>query len=604
MTDKKTCLVLCRESDDAFKLRHLKNGDGAFKKLIEDHSITFSHFDEFTEGIFHDTFDFVIVSLDEEDLTADDLSMQSECLEHYTKAPVFAWSLSKGEVDGLKAEAAKFHAASDVKFFDQGDGAARSSSFVESFNWCVDTYNKKSDGEVKTAFAKFDHDNSNSIDQKELQTLSTQLGFELTEAEAATAMVDLDLNGDGTIDFSEFKRWYFSGMKAYSGSKRTMLKIGKTTVSLIDAIKGDAKASLKGELKVRSHKIQVGFNTPTDPGTSATVDVYPVGPTHNNFVADLKGKYDSTFHADNFKALGAEKHVNAYGEVRIQMAEDASSAAERLTAAYNEVVAAYGMGSVIPFVPKAYAEGNTLVIGTMCPVPDEGPVKNAKVPAEIASLLSNVDQSVKVKFNLGASVAKIFGSPDPVITHGVDGFGVTAEVNLVSNLKEALFNQLKEDSSKDLASVLMAFGPLFLLQVNGQLDLKFEDFDDLKSHPMMEPFMANLSELLDGLFTADLETLLTERVELDTEVSDSLKDSEDYKMVVAEAKLCHTALEIFNEMGSEVSTVEIKACWERMATMHVNLKSQALGSALTLGLILGYYRTCVKPTFEWLVENA
>jgi hypothetical protein len=28
---------------------------------------------------------------------------------------------------------------------------------------------------------------------------------------------DLDLNGDGVIDLEEFSRWYFSGMKPYSG---------------------------------------------------------------------------------------------------------------------------------------------------------------------------------------------------------------------------------------------------------------------------------------------------------------------------------------------------------------------------------------------------
>ena len=97
---------------------------------------------------------------------------------------------------------------------------------------------------------------------KELREMSGKLGFTLSEKEAKEAMEELDLNGDGTLDLDEFKRWYFSGMKPYTGAKRTMLKIGKTTMSLFDAIKGDAKESLKTDLKVRKHSLSFGFNTP------------------------------------------------------------------------------------------------------------------------------------------------------------------------------------------------------------------------------------------------------------------------------------------------------------------------------------------------------
>ena len=122
------------------------------------------------------------------------------------------------------------------------------------------------------------------------------------------------MNGDGTIDFDEFKRWYFSGMKSYTGSKRTMLKLGKTTVNLYDAIKDDAISSLKTDLKVRKHKFGVGFNTPENPGFTLDLGLYPVGPRHNKVFAELKGKY-----ADTFKAAANKdkNYVEAFAEVRI-----------------------------------------------------------------------------------------------------------------------------------------------------------------------------------------------------------------------------------------------------------------------------------------------
>ena len=77
---------------------------------------------------------------------------------------------------------------------------------------------------VVIAFNKFDKDGSGAIDAQELQAVSSELGQPLSEEQLATALKDLDLNGDGVIDLKEFKRWYYSGMKSYTGSQMNYLK--------------------------------------------------------------------------------------------------------------------------------------------------------------------------------------------------------------------------------------------------------------------------------------------------------------------------------------------------------------------------------------------
>jgi len=46
----------------------------------------------------------------------------------------------------------------------------------------------------------------------------------MTDEEMNEAFNSLDVNGDGVIDYQEFRQWYFSGMKQFSGSKVSMIK--------------------------------------------------------------------------------------------------------------------------------------------------------------------------------------------------------------------------------------------------------------------------------------------------------------------------------------------------------------------------------------------
>merc|ERR1712187_1078401 len=57
---------------------------------------------------------------------------------------------------------------------------------------------------VKEAFSLFDKDGDGTITTKELGTVMRSLGQNPTEAELADMVNEVDADGNGTIDFSEF----------------------------------------------------------------------------------------------------------------------------------------------------------------------------------------------------------------------------------------------------------------------------------------------------------------------------------------------------------------------------------------------------------------
>lgn len=61
------------------------------------------------------------------------------------------------------------------------------------------------DKELRDAFAVFDADGSGSISRSELKKLMKNLGQTLSDAELDAMMDEVDTDGNGEIDFHEFK---------------------------------------------------------------------------------------------------------------------------------------------------------------------------------------------------------------------------------------------------------------------------------------------------------------------------------------------------------------------------------------------------------------
>jgi Ca2+-binding EF-hand superfamily protein len=57
-------------------------------------------------------------------------------------------------------------------------------------------------------FREFDTDGNGSISEEEFGNLVAALGLRLTAGEIQIAYTAIDINGNGRIDFGEFKQWW------------------------------------------------------------------------------------------------------------------------------------------------------------------------------------------------------------------------------------------------------------------------------------------------------------------------------------------------------------------------------------------------------------
>lgn len=86
------------------------------------------------------------------------------------------------------------------------DGDSNGEIDFDEFLILMGNQHSDPDQELRNAFKVFDTDNSGSISREELQSLMTQLGQNLSDAEIDAMMEMVDENNDGEISFEEFKK--------------------------------------------------------------------------------------------------------------------------------------------------------------------------------------------------------------------------------------------------------------------------------------------------------------------------------------------------------------------------------------------------------------
>ena len=151
----------------------------------------------------------------------EEFEMQQEFLDHYLSAPVAGIFTTCGKQPVPETSVAM---TAKQWLWEHIEPMAAVAELYKACDDLIEIYKGIEEKDVKPAFAKYDKDGSGAIDKDELSAMSAELGNPLDDEQLETALKDLDLNGDGVVDIDEFKRWFFSGMKSYSSTKRTMLK--------------------------------------------------------------------------------------------------------------------------------------------------------------------------------------------------------------------------------------------------------------------------------------------------------------------------------------------------------------------------------------------
>merc|ERR1712146_5332 len=80
--------------------------------------------------------------------------------------------------------------------------------------------------EIREAFSLFDSDASGAIDVRELKAAMRALGFEVKNEELKKMVSDIDGDGNGTIEFSEFLQM-MTGKMSEKDSREDIEKVFK-----------------------------------------------------------------------------------------------------------------------------------------------------------------------------------------------------------------------------------------------------------------------------------------------------------------------------------------------------------------------------------------
>jgi uncharacterized membrane protein len=116
------------------------------------------------------------------------------------------------EAEEAKAEEAKADEAKEEKKTD-GEAVAEEPKDEQKADDPTFGLSEVMIASVKTAFKKIDTDDSGFIEANELKNVMKELDIEVTDEEAAIVMKNLDINGDGKLQFEEYLRMVGATLK-------------------------------------------------------------------------------------------------------------------------------------------------------------------------------------------------------------------------------------------------------------------------------------------------------------------------------------------------------------------------------------------------------
>jgi len=254
------------------------------------------------------------------------------------------------------------------------------------------------------------------------------------------------MNNDGVIDFEEFQRWYFTGMRPYNGTRKSIIKMSGKINSLIDKVANEARlAIMEQELKTKTNRFSFSFNAPENPQTIIDQTILIGGQEaksiEDNLVAQYKDTIDPAKEVARFGegSWRADDNTPVFVQFSVKTAEGkAADHVKTLTERVTKMIDTFNVKEAGDFIwkqPKIHAlDENTIAVGVKAYIPCRIP----NLPQDILDVLRHAEQSVNVRAELGTSLSDIMNLEDSLVNRTKDGFRIQASMSVISNLKKLL----------------------------------------------------------------------------------------------------------------------------------------------------------------------
>lgn len=295
-------------------------------------------------------------------------------------------------------------------------------------------YTEMKNTTVRETFTEFDNDGSGAIDRAELASLLVKMGVELNEEEIQMALVDLDLNGDGVIDFNEFCRWWFSGMKSYSFNKRSLLKVKDGVVKMGSVLNNPELCKFfKENTETITQSVSAAFNNPEDPSTTLSARVNILGPNYEKMLKKAKRFMEDK----NIKRAHMDgRELLFFAQLEIETSNEAWKEFEPLARQFSEekLTQLAEEKNVHVHIEK---QGNIIISFLDQFNEDGGYLGDLKIPEEMREALSASSQYVQVDVELDTCPEFILDNDKPLLEHALEGFEISAKAVYNKHLAKA-----------------------------------------------------------------------------------------------------------------------------------------------------------------------
>jgi len=195
------------------------------------------------------------------------------------------------------------------------------------------------------------------------------------------------------------------------------------------------------------------------------------------------------------------------------------------------------------------------------------------IPQDIQDVFKTVDQGLTFEFRTATSINELMNGESSIASEVMKGFDVRAQISMVANIKTALLEFLKISDDMKLQMLMgpvMMLAPAFLIQVNANVNIEFDDMDEVINHPMAGPFLASGTQLMEGA--------IGDRADILKKIEESEHPGKD---------IVNTLFDLFEDMdNSKDSHVEARLAVPKIGvSAEFVFQSAGLKDLLQLGLM-------------------